>query len=336
MLCQQKWAVAARSFGDAVAPGRAEVLVGDIASMHLGLSGTEYENLRQSVQLIFHAASTTHPSTERPQAKRVNLVGTRNMLELAQECPRLKRMVHVSSAFVSGDRLGVIAEDEFQMGQKFRSVFEETKFEAEAEVRRVIDRLPICIARPSTVVGHSKTGETDFFDGPYAVGAMLLLSKMALPVPLPDNGGAPLNVVPVDFVAQALWALGHVEGAEGATVHLVDPNPMSARRVYERLAERTKQRLPRFQLSAKAADFLLRLPGLEQLTRPQRSAFHSVNQLALYTCQRAKALLSPQGIFCPPLDSYLEVIFTYALDHWKKQKAEAPAEDPLDADGPKR
>jgi uncharacterized protein YbjT (DUF2867 family) len=89
---------------------------------------------------------------------------------------------------------------------------------------------------PKLLLRHSETGEIDRFDGPYYLGMLLVLSPLVLPLPLPGNGVAPLNVVPVDFVVEATWVLARNPDAVGKTVHLVDPNPMSARRVYELIA----------------------------------------------------------------------------------------------------
>src|SRR4029079_1733814 len=101
--------------------------------------------------------------------------------------------------------------------------------------------------------GDSRTGEIDRFDGPYYLGILLVTSPLNIPLPLPGNGVAPLNVVPVDFVVDAFFFLSRDPRAAGKTFHLVDPNPMSARRVYELIAERANKRLPRFNLSARAA-----------------------------------------------------------------------------------
>jgi hypothetical protein len=161
---------------------------------------------------------------------------------------------------------------------------------------------------------------------------LLVLSPLVLPLPLPGNGVAPLNVIPVDFAVEATWSLATNPKAVGKTVHLVDPNPMSARRVYELIAERANKKLPRFTLSARATDFFLRLPGVEKLARPQRAAIQYVNHLALYNCHTALELLDGTGVRCPPLSTYLDKLMDYALKTWKaKQKREEEeVDDPLD------
>ena len=152
-----------------------------------------------------------------------------------------------------------------------------------------------------------------------------------VPLPLPGNGVAPLNVVPVDYVVQAVWTISHDPRAVGRTFHLVDPNPMSARRVYELIAEKANKKLPRFNLSARAADVMMRLPVLEKLARPQRAALSYVNHLAIYNCHNTLELLDGTGIRCPPLSSYLDQLVAYVREQYRQRREQASeVEDPLD------
>jgi thioester reductase-like protein len=332
LLVQPKFLEQASGYVHQLKGAPIELLMGDIVDMHLGLAGDEYRRLCESVTDIFHLAAISYMGMPKEIAQRVNVSGTRNVLELGRDTLHLERFNHFSTTYVSGDRVGVIAEDELDVGQSFRNPYEETKFEAEKIVQRAAASMPVTIYRPSTVVGDSKTGEIDRFEGPYYLGMVLVMSPLLVPLPLPGNGVAPLNVVPVDFVVNAVWSLSRNEAAKGKTVHLVDPNPMSARRVYELIAARANKRLPRFNLSARAADALLRLPGLEKLARPQRAAINYVNHLALYNCHTALELLDGTGVRCPPLSSYLDRLVDFAREHYanSKEAAEAEVDDPLD------
>lgn len=332
LLVQQKFAKDARKYVDRLHGGaRVEILFGDIVDMHLGLSGEEYNRICEEVTYLFHLAAIFYLGVPRDVAWRVNVDGTRNVLELARDCKNLRRFNHFSTCYVSGDRVGVIAEDELDQGQAFRNAYEETKFQAEKLVIKAAETLPVTIYRPSTVVGDSRTGEIDRFEGPYYLGILLVTSPLAVPLPLPGNGVAPLNVVPVDYVVEAVWALSHDERAAGKTLHLVDPNPMSARRVYELIAEKANKKLPRFNISAKAADVMLRLPFLEKVARPQRAAISYVNHLAIYNSHNTLSLLDGTGIQCPPLSSYLDKLVDYVRDYYRQRREErAEVEDPLD------
>ncbi len=336
LLVQPKFLEDARTYAARLRGGaKVEILTGDIVDMHLGLSGEEYNRLCDEVTDIFHLAAIYYLGIPRETTWRVNVEGTRNVLELARDCRRLRRFNHFSTCYVSGDRVGVIAEDELDLGQGFRNAYEETKFQAEKLVRKAAETLPVTIYRPSSVVGDSRSGEIDRFEGPYYLGILLVTSPLSVPLPLPGNGVAPLNVVPVDYVVEAVWALSRDERAVGRTLHLVDPNPMSARRVYELIAEKANKRLPRFTLSAKAADVMLRLPILERVARPQRAAISYVNHLAIYNCHETLTLLDGTGISCPPLSTYLDKLVAYVRDYYRRRREErSEADDPLDRQGP--
>ncbi len=332
LLVESKFVKEASALVERLPAANIEIVSGDIVDMHLGLAGGEWRDLTERITHVFHLAAISSLGMAHDAAHRVNVEGTRNVLELAKESKKLKRFVYFSTCYVSGDRVGVIAEDELESGQRFRNAYEETKYEAEKLVQRAKSQLPVTVIRPSSVVGDSKSGEIDRFEGPYYLGMLLVLSPLVLPLPLPGNGVAPLNVVPVDFVVAATWALANRAEAVGRTVHLVDPNPMSARRVYELIAERSNRKLPRFNLPARAADVVLRLPGIEKLARPQRAAINYVNHLALYNCHTALELLDGTGVRCPPLQTYLDKLVDFAITAWKQRRADAETEidDPLD------
>src|SRR5438105_2212997 len=100
------------------------------------------------------------------------------------------------------------------------------------------------VLRPSIVVGDSRTGEIDRFDGPYTIAMLLVTSPLQVPVPLPGDGVAPLNVVPIDFVVAAALHIGDDPRSVGRTFHLVDPSPSSSRRIYEQIAQRAGKKQP--------------------------------------------------------------------------------------------
>ena len=310
LLAQEQHADQAADFA-ATLP-QARVLTGDVASMHLGLSTAEYRDLSSECTEIVHAEEWSNVGADQPTLERVNIEGTRTVLEFAQDCRKLRRLTHFSTVFVSGDRVGVIAEDELSAGQTFRNFYEQSKFEAELLVRRAMGQIPCTVLRPAFIVGDSTTGEIDRFEGPYTVAALLLSTRLQVPLPLPGDGVAPLNVVPVDFVASASAAIHHDPRAVGRTFHIVDPNPSSSRRVYERVAEREGKKLPRLSLGYKLTDRLLKLPGLEKLTREQRMAFATVNHLSFYSSRNTLEVLDGTGISCPPIESYLDRLIEYA------------------------
>ena len=307
LLVEESDAGAAREF----ARGAMDVLVGDPSAMHLGLSTSEYRELTGGVTDVLHAAEQSTLASPREEMRRLNLTGTQAVLELAIDCRNLRRFTHVSTVFVSGDRVGVVAEDELACGQAFRNTYEESKFEAELLVRRAMGQIPATVLRPSIVVGDTKTGEIDRFEGPYALAILLVTSPLQVPVPLPGDGVAPLNAVPIDYVVDASAAIHKDARSVGRTFHVVDPNPSSSRRVYELIAQRSGKKLPRLSLGYKLTDALLKLPGLERLTREQRAAIAYVNHLSFYSSRHTLEVLDGTGIRCPPIESYLDNLIEY-------------------------
>src|SRR5512133_153897 len=334
LLVQAKNARAARDDLADLGAERTEVVEGDVEHMHLGLSGAEFKALARDVTDVWHLAARAHLGADRGEMRRVNVEGTRNVVELCAAARRLRRLNHFSTAYVSGDRVGVILEEELAMGQRFHNPYEETKYQAELLVRRAQAELPATVYRPSIVVGDSRTGEIDRFEGPYALAILLVASPLAVPLPLPGDAVAPLNVVPVDFVIEAVLSISENPAGAGRTVHLVDPSPLSARRVYEMIAARAGKKLPSVSVPARAFQALLQLPLLERFSGVHRPAIEYVNHLAIYNCRNLLTLLDGTGIRCPPLTSYLDRLIEFVQATYarrREQELDAEVEDPLDA-----
>jgi thioester reductase-like protein len=317
LLSLEKHAEAAERFASGI---QADVLVGDVSSLHLGLSTGEYRDTVATVTDVLHAAEWSFLGATLGEMRRVNVEGTRTALDFAADCRKLRRFTHFSTVYVSGDREGVVAEDELACGQAFRNFYEQTKFEAEGVVRSAMATLPCTILRPSIIVGNSNTGEIDRFDGPFAVAILLVTSPLQVAVPLPGSGVAPLNVVPIDYVVAAAAQIHGDERAVGRTFHLADPNPSSSRRVYELIAEREGRKLPRLSLGYRVADAILRLPGLEKLTREQRAAIAYVNHLSFFSTRGVLEILEGTGIRCPPIEGYLDTLIDHVRAEYKRKR----------------
>jgi nucleoside-diphosphate-sugar epimerase len=306
-----------------------DVLEGDVTQMHLGLSGPEYKSLLGEVTDIWHLAARYDVSAGANAIRTVNLEGTRHVLELARAARRLARLNHFSTAYVSGDRQGVILEEELEAGQGFHDAYERSKFAAERLVRRAMAEIPATVYRPTIVVGDSRTGEVDRFDGPYYLAILLIAAPMR--VPLPGNGLAPLNVVPVDFVVDAALSIAANPAGIGKTVHLADPSPLSTRKVYELAAARAGKSLPRVALPHRVVEALLGLPILERLTRPQRNAIRLTNHFAVYHCRNQLDLLAGTGIRCPPITTYLDRLIEFVRANLSaRPRRMEDVDDPLD------
>ena len=278
-----------------------ELVEGRIDGLDLGLSGTEFLELLAHVTDVFHLASAIRPTPVDEAERTTILRATRNMADAALEMKRLERFNHLSTAFVSGTRSGVIMEDELDEGQSFRNRYEETQFEAESIIQERTDRLPASIYRPTLVLGDSCTGELG-------------------PVPIPGRGHHPLNIVPVEFVATALHAISRNPEAEGQTFHLADPNPLSARRVMELVAEHAGEHATTDHIPHGLSRWLMRVPGLEKLTRASRQAIDEFNQLTFFNSMNTVAALEPDEQ-CPPFPTWVDRV----VEFLKSTEAQPPS-----------
>lgn len=313
---------------------RAEILVGDVCAMDLGLSGTEYRRLAGEVTAIHHMAGIYYQGVDKRTARHINVEGTRGILAFARDAERLRRLCHFSTAQVSGKRKGVVLEEELDADQAFHNIYEETKFEAEVLAQDAQRHLPVTILRPGMIVGDSRTGAIDKFDGPYYLMVVIATNALNVRVPLPGRGSAPMHLVPIDFVIDAAYALSIDERAAGRTFHLTDPNPLSARRVYELVAESSHAKSPRGFIPTGLARTVLRTPGLEKLARAPVAFLDSWGDQVMYNSRHAMALLADHGIACPPFDTYVENLVRYVRSSYeeRRHRTEASEEvaDPLD------
>ena len=289
---------------------RIQLLSGDVVALDLGLSGREYLELIARVTDIYHIASIWFLGVERDQAFEVNVLGARNILDTAYEMQNLARLNHFSTSFVAGDRTGVIMEDELDQGQNFRNAYEESKFEAEQNMREAMHHLPISIFRPSIIVGDSETGEIDRMAGPYYLINAIVNMPSILPIPLPGKGDKPLNLVPIDFVCRAMHRISCRPDTAGKTFHLCDPNPLSARSVFELVAERAGRRAPVGLLPYRLTQLVMKFPYLERFTRNPRQFMDDFNQLTIYNSINTLEALDGQNL-CPPLPSYVDTLIEF-------------------------
>jgi nucleoside-diphosphate-sugar epimerase len=242
------------------------------------------------------------------------------VLELAESAQNLVRFVHWSSALVSGARRGFVLEEELEQSG-FRNAIEETRFRAERLVRAAAKRLPTTILRPSITVGDSSTGEIDRFEGPYLLIQLMLSSPGDLRMPLPDRGNIPLHLVPIDYVVDAGCTIARDPRSIGKTFHLVDPKPLTAKRVFEIIATEAGRPLPRGSLPTTLTAALLRTPGLDRFTSLPRAFLEQLGTEVAYDARNTNELLADTGITCPPFESYARIMVASVRQRQAEKKA---------------
>lgn len=292
---------------------RIELVAGDIAVRRLGLDDAAYERLAAAADVVHHLAAIYDLAVPEAIAQRVNVEGTGNVLELCRDAERLRRLNYVSTAYVAGTRTGVVYEHELNLGQGFKNHYESTKFQAEVWVRELIDRIPTTIIRPGIVVGDSTSGETQKFDGPYYLLRFIAASlERRLPIVNIGRGATPFNVVPVDFIVDAMVALGELDEAVGETVHLCDPAPLTSHELVELLAELYADREPAFRVPPRPVAAALRLRAVREFYGgvPAESVRY-LNHPVHYDTRRATELLTAAGLRCPRFVEYAPTIVEF-------------------------
>jgi long-chain acyl-CoA synthetase len=290
------------------AVARVSVVTGDVSVDGLGLAGADRDELLSRVTSIVHCAASISFDLPLETARETNTVGPARMLELARalaERGQLHRHVHVSTAYVAGRYHGHFREVDLDLGQGFRNTYEQSKFAGEQAVARAADGLPLVVARPSIVVGDSRTGWTPVFNviyWPLRAFSRGLLDE----VPVDPQGVA--DIVSIDYVAQALIALLELDEVSG-NVHLVaGSSALTNSELIELAASHFGRPAPRLTADASTPDQAgVYLPyfGIE----------------ATLDDDHARALLAPLGIEPAPLRDYFTRIIDYAeRSRWGKRQ----------------
>jgi thioester reductase-like protein len=283
---------------------RVQGVAADLEQPGLGLSATTRAALVASVATVVHCAASVSFTLELEEARRINVEGTREILRLAcdaREHGSLDRFVHVSTAYVAGERDGRARERQGDVGQRFRNTYERTKLEAE---RLVHDSgLPAAILRPSVIVGDSVTGWTPSFNVIYWP---LQAFARGLFDPIPGDADAPIDIVPVDVVADSLLEL--LRGpVRCGTFHVVaSDEAVTNERLATMAAEFFNSKPPRF--AAPGED-----PSAEMRAGPLVPYFRV---RCVFDALRGRHAL---GATPPPLEDYFPALMRYARDaRWGK------------------
>ena len=291
------------------------LLPGDITEPDLGMSPADLETARSKSTILFHLAAIYDLAVARDLGLRVNLDGTRNVNKFARSLPTLRHYHYVSTCYVAGKRTGRILEHELRHEAGFRNYYEETKYLAELEVEALKSELPVTIHRPAVVCGDSRSGETAKYDGIYYLIRYLLKWPSVLSAFNIGNSEVALNLVPVDFVVEAMAKLAQDPLSIGKTVQLADPQPLTTRELCNTIARCIGGRGSRVTVPASLVEFSLMLPLAPKITGLPHSGVPYFFLKQTYDTAQASELLKPHGISCPPFASYAGTIVDYAARH---------------------
>ncbi|HVF78768.1 MAG TPA: SDR family oxidoreductase [Solirubrobacteraceae bacterium] len=285
--------------------GRVRAVAADLESPGLGLSAAVRTQIAGKISAVMHCAASISFTLPIEDARRINVEGTRQVVDIALQARErgvLDRFIHVSTAYVAGDRIGLVSEHDGDVGQGFRNTYERTKLEAEEVVRE--SGLPAAIVRPSVIVGDSVTGWTQAFNVIY--WPLQAFARGLFPT-VPADPGACLDIVPVDVVADALLQL--LRGpVRGGNFHIVAGDAAATNaRLATMAAEAFDAEPPRFVRPGEDARAEQRAGALLPYFRV-RCTFDS---------RRADELL---GARPPAIEDYFPSLMRYARDSsWGKE-----------------
>jgi thioester reductase-like protein len=280
---------------------RVRPIRGDLLAPGLGLSARDREQLIATVDGIVHCAASISFELPLEQAREINVQGVERVVELARQIAAggsLRRLVHVSTAYVSGRHAGEFGEEDLDVGQEFRNTYERSKHEAERLLREAQD-LPLAVARPSIVVGHSASGWTSAFNVLYWP---MRAFERGLLEEVPAREDSIVDFVPVDYVTDGVLALLDDPGALGTYNLVAGDSALSARELVDLHASLTGREPVRLAATHAASG----LPAGAETFVP----YFDVR--CRFTDERAQAALERAGVDKPQASEYMARLIEYA------------------------
>jgi len=298
--------------------GRVELVRGDITKPKLGIAAKSLAGM-DDINEVWHLAAVYDLAVAKEIAQKVNVDGTAKVLDFCTSRPEKVRLQYVSTCYVSGHYEGEFTEDGLEEGQHFLNHYESTKYEAEVLVRKAMaDGLAASIYRPGVVVGDSKTGATQKYDGPYFLAT--LMRRQIGPVAVVPYVANPdtirFGLVPRDFVIEAMDVLSVTEGTVGKTFALTDPNPPTCRELADTFGKILGKRLVwvpvPLGLSRMAID---KVPGVEWLLGLPAESLDYFALPTTYSTKNTTAALEGTGLSCPPFAGYADTLINFMIAH---------------------
>ena len=196
---------------------RLKIVRGDITKMNLGIEKSDYQELINNITHIVHAAASTRFDLPIEEARKINVIGTRNVALFAKDCDHIIQFGFLSTAYISGKRTGVIKEKEPEHTAGFVNTYEQSKYEAEILLKDFSNNFPISIYRLSTVFGDSKTGKVSHFTAPHQAIRMMYLGLASM---LPGTPDYSVDLISSDYSASTVFDLYWKNFKPNQTFHI--------------------------------------------------------------------------------------------------------------------
>ncbi|MFQ5855351.1 MAG: SDR family oxidoreductase [Anaerolineae bacterium] len=300
---------------------------GDVTALDLGLEPHVAAVLAREATDVIYCATDINFGRALDEARAVNLLGVVNLTDQVRQWNRVERIAHVSTAHVAGRRTGVIYEDELVHTAGFVNAYEQSKYEAEVYLQGLMRDLPIAIYRSSSLLGDSRTGRVRQFN--FLHQTLRLLDSGLVPA-LPGDPGGPVDLIPVDWLADALVYLVNERFEPGRTHHLVAGREDSftlgelvdfAARCLEQSPYRTRSQAVRrpeivdletFEAMRRQAE----ASGETRVAQVLGALSHFIPQMAapkVFDRMNARRALAGSGIELPAIESYFPKVIDYCL-----------------------
>jgi len=308
---------------------RVVAISGDIGKKNLGVSPAKRKDMEGKIAHVFHLAAIYDIKADAASQEIANVEGTSNTVEFA-EAIKAKRLHHVSSIAAAGLYPGTFREDMFGEAMGLENAYFRTKHESEGIVRHRCS-IPWRIYRPGIVVGDSRTGEIDKIDGPYYFFKLIQKMRRMMPPWMPAIGleGGRLNIVPVDYVIDALDHIAHKAGEDGKCFHLTDPKPLRIGEVLNLFAEAAHAPQMTMRIDARLFSFIpsmvkqgiMMLPPARRIRNqifrdlgipPQVMEF--INYPTKFDSRETERALKGTNISVPSLEDYAWRLW----DYWER------------------
>lgn len=293
------------------------LIKGDITQENLGIEKDDLDVVLEEITAVYHLAAIYDLEVKKELAYLVNVEGTKNVNNFVKKIKNLERYNYVSTCYVSGKRIGEIREDELEHQAGFRNFYEETKYWAEVEVEKLKEEIPLTIFRPSVVCGDSQTGETAKYDGIYYVIKYLQIFPSLLSLVNIGNDLVKLNLVPVDFVVDAMTVLAKDEAAKGKTVQLADSQPLSTAEVCDAIGGALAGKKSIIKIPPKLMERILMLPITPMISGLPHTGVPYFFVPQTYNTDFSRELLAKNGVVCPNFKSYVKVLINFMKKHPK-------------------
>ena len=304
-------------------------VTGDLTKPFLGVSPAMRKELAGEIDHVFHLAAIYDLRADEASQYATNIDGTKNAVRFA-EAVKAKRFHHVSSIAAAGLFSGLFTEEMFEEATGLDNPYFRTKHDSEGLVREHC-RIPWRIYRPAIVVGDSRTGEIDKIDGPYYFFKLIQKMRRAMPAWMPAIGleGGRLNMVPVDYVVQAMDHIAHLPRQDGKCFHLTDPKPMRIGQVLNLFAEAAHAPQMSMRIDARLFNLIpsvvrqgmMMLPPVRRISREvlgnlgmPPDVLKFINYPTKFDSRETQKLLKGTGIKVPRLDDYAWRLW----DYWER------------------